>query len=67
MELNIDSREVPEFKSLTLLKFITLLSLNNNGSFIVLKLVKKSNDFFHLLYYAYSWKNNIPKKYLTRT
>lgn len=49
MELNIDSREVPEFKSLTLLKFITLLSLNSDGSFIVLKLVKKSNVFF--IYY----------------
>lgn len=34
VELNIDSSEIPEFKSLTFLRFITLLSLNSSESFI---------------------------------
>lgn len=66
MKLNIDPSEIPEFQSLMFLNFVTSLSLNRNESFIILKLVKNSNDF-HSLYYACSQKkNNIPRKYLTR-
>lgn len=46
MELNIDSSEIPEFKSLTVLRFLTLLSLNIKGSFILLQLVKKTAMIF---------------------
>lgn len=46
MELNIDTSEIPEFKSLTFLRFLTLLSLNIKGSFILLQLVKKTAMIF---------------------
>ena len=46
MELNIDSSEIPEFKSLTFLRFLTLLSLNSKGSFILLQLLKKAAMIF---------------------